>query len=377
MRAKFASKDEQRKFFLEVKRKTKMGSRKLSRTLNLKSRGGLESYTSGRTSPDLEVVKRLEEISGVKGNYEMINVNKLVLKKRKLMPMDIEDAKYILHKIFREDYGRITEMINHGHKQDEIIKNLRGKGYIFDNSVVSRAIGTLKTYDRVKIVDEIKMSDSLIFKGLVQDGGRGLTVSFNIGILHDKIIKNKIGIEIQDKNKIRIFPFKNGRKLFYVGNKRLGFHLPPATGLKHNSKLQIIINFSEFGFDVSDSVQDNDAKTLLKIALNKGFTLYPYRSTSGNLMGDIVLQYKNKTILIEITRAKKQQAANWKLGQGLLQRINYPLFENFIVVRKDFLRRCHLDAFEHIGTKYIFTDFSKDWENGILDQIKAQIDNST
>ena len=44
LRAKFEKLDEQRNFFIDVKKKLNMGSRKLIRVLDIKSRGCLESY---------------------------------------------------------------------------------------------------------------------------------------------------------------------------------------------------------------------------------------------------------------------------------------------------------------------------------------------
>ena len=79
MRARFQSKEDQRKFFLDVKKATGMGSRKLSLLLGLKSRGCVENYTKCRTSTELEIVKRLEEISGIKGNYESVQAGRLVV----------------------------------------------------------------------------------------------------------------------------------------------------------------------------------------------------------------------------------------------------------------------------------------------------------
>lgn len=376
MRAKFQSKEEQRKFFLDVKKATKMGSRKLSMLLDLKSRGGLESYTAARTSPELEIVRKLEEISGVKGNYEIVEVGRLVVKgKRKFMSMPVETAREVLKKRFGKNYFEVViGMIDQGYKQEDILKKLREYNYKFDSSLISKAIGSLRTHDRVKYVDKLKLSDDLILKGIVQDGGRGLTVSFNIGKLYDKFVEKKISIEIEGLNKVRIYPFKNGKKLFHMTGKRIGFHLPPTVNLKHNSKVEIYINFKEFGFDKLDSIQDSDARILLKAALTRGFNLYPYRSTTGNLMGDIVLEYKNKIILIEITRARSDQIANWKLGQALLQKINYPSFEHFMVVRKGLLRKAHIKAMDYIGTKCVFTDFENDWENDVLEDVKNQID---
>src|SRR3989338_1033674 len=144
MRAKFKSKEEQRKFFLDVKKATKMGSRKLSRLLDLKSRGGLESYTACRSSPVLEIVKKLEEISGVKGNYEIIDVGRFVVKgKRKFMSMSIETSKEVLKKRFGKNYFDIVEMIDQRYKQEDILKKLREYNYKFDSSLISKAIGSL------------------------------------------------------------------------------------------------------------------------------------------------------------------------------------------------------------------------------------------
>ena len=84
-------------------------------------------------------------------------------------------------------------------------------------------------------------------------------------------------------------------------------------------------------------------------------------------------QYKDRKILIEITRFEKQQAANWKLGQVLLQRINYPSFTNFLILNKGVLSKSHLRAFDRIVVTPITVDFGGDWENRALDFIEKSI----
>lgn len=372
MRVKFQSKKQQREFFLSVKKSTKMGSRKLSKLLGLKSRGGLESYISCRTSPELSLVQKLEEVSGIKGNYEVIAKNKLIFNKRKFTPMEINEAKKSLTKFSAEKYEEIIQMIKNGERQEDILKMLRNAGYKFDNASVGRAIGTIRINSRVRLVGKIDKTDCILLSGISQRGPRGLSVTFNVGPVNKELHGKKIGVQIENLN-IKICPLINGRKLFSVGKGRMGFQLPSTIKIEHNSKVNIFINLDEFGFSIFDSIQDNDARTLLKAALKNDFTLYPKRSTTGNLMGDLVLNYKKRTILIEITRAKRDQAANWKLGQSLLQKLKYPEFENFIVVRKSLLRKSHLNALDHIGTKYIFTDFGDDWEEKVMQEIKNKV----
>ena len=50
-RAKFETPENQREFFLGVKKKIGIGAKELSQRLRLKSRGAIESYTFMRTAP--------------------------------------------------------------------------------------------------------------------------------------------------------------------------------------------------------------------------------------------------------------------------------------------------------------------------------------
>ena len=80
-RAKFETLEKQRDFFIKVKKKLGIGSKKLAERLGLKSRGAIESYTFMRTAPPIEIVKKLEELSGIKAKYEQIE-GKIYRKKR-------------------------------------------------------------------------------------------------------------------------------------------------------------------------------------------------------------------------------------------------------------------------------------------------------
>ncbi|MBU0959586.1 MAG: hypothetical protein KKB31_06580 [Nanoarchaeota archaeon] len=81
-RAKFETLGEQRDFFIKVKKKMNIGAKKLSKKLGLKSRGSIESYTFMRTAPPINIVKKLENLSGIKADYR-VNEGKVYRKKRK------------------------------------------------------------------------------------------------------------------------------------------------------------------------------------------------------------------------------------------------------------------------------------------------------
>ena len=66
IRAKFKTLEKQREFFISVKKKLGLGAKELSKKLGLKSRGAIENYTFMRTAPTLKIVKKLEELSGIK-----------------------------------------------------------------------------------------------------------------------------------------------------------------------------------------------------------------------------------------------------------------------------------------------------------------------
>ena len=377
IRAKFQSKEEQRKFFLDVKKATKMGSRKLSRLLDLKSRGGLESYTACRTSPELSIVKKLEELSGLKANYEIIHNNKNVMVKRKIVTMPYEEAENILRKRFGDmHYSEILKFIEQDENLDDIANKLRSYGYRFDNHIIVRALGSLKLSRRFGLLEKFDEMRCAVLDGYVQNSRGSFLVRFSLGFLRQKLsAKNcKIGFIINDDySKVKIFPLKGGKKLSASDNRLLRFHIPTRFPLKHNSRVKVLLNPKDFGYSLTDFVQDEDARKLAHKALERGFVIHPVRSTTNNAMGDIVLEYKDRKILIEITRFEKQQAANWKLGQVLLQRINYPSFTNFLILNKGVLSKSHLRAFDRIVVTPITVDFGGDWENRALDFIEKSI----
>ena len=167
-----------------------------------------------------------------------------------------------------------------------------------------------------------------------------------------------------DFSKVRIFPLNNGMTLAaYSFDTLLRFWVRPCFPLNSKKNIKVCINPQEFGFDFADFVQDYDARRLAKKLIEKDFTVYPVRSTNTNAMGDLVVTHGNKTLMIEITRAIKQQAANWKLGQAFLHRFRYPNFINFIVVRKDFFGAYHIQALKELKITPIFSDFRTDWES--------------
>lgn len=380
MRAKFQSKEEQRKFFLDVKKATGMGSRKLSLLLDLESRGGLESYTACRTTPEFSIVKKLEEISGIKANYEVLSHNKYVAVKRKIVTMPYEEAEKLLRKRFGEErYLEIMKLIKQDENLDDIATKLRTYGYRFDNHIVVKALGSIKLSRRFGLLEKFDENKCIVLDGFIQNIRGSFVIGFSLGFLFDKLSAKdyKIGFILnEDYSKVKIFPLEGGKKLTATTSdhyKRIRFHIPTRFPLKHNSRIKVLLKPEDFGSELVDFIQDIDAQKFAVKAIERGFNIYPIRSTNNNSLGDLVLEYKDQKILIEITRFTKQQAANWKLGQALLHRINYPSFTNFIILNKRVLSKSHLKALDHIEVTPITVDFESDWENQALNFIEKSV----
>ena len=376
-RAKFETLKKQRDFFIRVKKKLDMGSKKLAEKLGLKSRGAIESYTFMRTAPPVEIVKKLEELSGIKGKYKQIE-GKIYRKKREFMPMNPFEAKKILIKKFEGDFEYLKKLIKSNKDIKTIIKEIRKKGYQFDNSKISRCIGAYRTNLRSKIVKEIiPKKEELIISGFIRKEKTTHSINFNLFPLY-KILKDKkirVGLEIsEDRKKIRVFPLNFGRYLS-IQTKAIRILLTEKSGLKLKTNIEIILDPNSFGFSIFDSIYDNDAKPLAKEALKQGFLLDSYRSTPNNHKGDLSLYWNKKNIIIEITRMSAAQGQYLKIGQCFIQKNSWPNAKHFLVHKQKFLRKTSLDAFKKLKVNLINTDFDNNWQVNVIKDIKEIIKN--
>lgn len=375
LKAKFKTLKEQRAFFIKVKKKLNMGSRKLSKILGLKSRGSIENYTFMRTSPPVEIIKELEKISGIKAKYEKIE-GKIYRKKREFMPMEPEIAKKILKDKFGRDLDYLLNLIKSNLTIKEIVTKIRKRGYSFDNSKISRCIGAYRTSLLSGIVNDINPSkEEIILKGHIRMDKKTLSINFNLSPLYKILNKKKIkvGLEIsKDRKKIRIFPVEFGRKLIKtVGAIKI--LITEKSGLKIKSNIELILNPKKFGFSIIESIYDKDAKLLVKEALKRGFVLDNYRSTPANHKGDLSLYFKEKNIILEITRASSTQAGYFKVGQGLIQKNSWPKSIHFIICKKDFLSTDAKNALKKLKIKIINTNFNKGWEKRLIKEIENDL----
>lgn len=371
-RAKFESLEAQREFFIDVKKKLGIGSKKLAEKLGLKSRGAIESYTFMRTAPPVEIVKELEKLSGIKGKYEQIE-GKIYRKKRKFFPMDPEEAEKILKEKFKKDFNHIENLIKSDKDIKSIIKEIRKKNYSFDNSKIGRCIGAYRTNLLAKIVEGITPKENeLIISGFIRREKKTLSINFNLAPLY-KILKNKnirVGLEIsKDRKKIRIFPLDFGRCLLKQ-SKAIRILLTEKSDLEINNNVNIILDPKNFGFNIFESIYDVDAKPLAKEALKQGFILDNYRSTPNNHKGDLSLYYKEKNIIIEITRMSTRQGQYFKIGQCFIQKNLWENAKHILICRKKLLRKTALDAFTKLKVMIINTDFKKNWEKKVVEEIK-------
>lgn len=374
-RAKFKTLEEQRKFFLKVKENLGIGARELSKKLGLKSRGVIESYTFMRTAPSVEIIKKLEKLSGIKADYEEVE-GKIYRKQRKFMPFCPEKAEKILKEKFGKDFQYLTKIIKTKLTIKEIVDKIRKKGYSFDNSEISRCVGTYRTNLLSKIVkDIIPTKEEIILVGNVRKDKKTLSINFNLIPLYNILKQNsiKVGIEIsENRKKIKIFPLNFGRKLI-ASNRAIKILLTEKSKLKIKSKLKVVLNPKKFGFDLTESIYDNDAKNLYKEALKQGFILDSQRSTPNNHKGDLSLLIKNKNILIEITRASSYKSGYFKIGQCFIQKISWPKATHYLICKKQFLSKDSENALKKLKINISYTNFNKGWEKEIITKIKNEI----
>jgi len=373
-RAKFESQEKQREFFINVKEKLGIGAKKLSEILNLKSRGSIEGYTFMRTAPPVEIIKKLEKLSGIKTEYEEIE-GKIYRKKRGFMPIQVKEAEKILMKKFKKDFNYLINLIKSDSSIKDIADKIRKKGYSFDNSLISRCIGSCRTNLLSKIVPRISPNEKeIIIKGNIRKDKKTLSINFNLIPLYN-ILKKKsirIGLEIsENRKKIRVFPLKFGRKLISL-NRTIKILITEKSGLGIKSNVEIILNPKKFGFSINESIYDIDARCLAKEALKNGFVLDNYRSTPANHKGDLSLFVKDKNIIIEITRATSYKGAYFKVGQCFIQKNSWPKSVQYIVCNEQFLSKDSKEALSKMGVKIINTNFNKEWEKEVIREIENE-----
>lgn len=371
-RSKFETSEKQREFFIEVKEKLGVGAKELSKKLGLKSRGAIESYTFMRTSPPVEIVKQLEKFSGIKANYEEVE-GKIYRKKRGFLPMNPKKAEDILKKKFTKDFRYLDKIIKTKLSIKEIIDKIRKKGYSFDNSKISKCIGAYRTDLLSKIIKEINPTkEEIVLTGNIRKDKKTLSINFNLMPLY-KILKESslnVSLEIsENREKIRIFPLEFGRKLI-ASNNAIKILLTEKSGLKIKSKVEIILNPKKFGFSLSESIYDEDAKNLFKEAIKEEFNLDSQRSTPNNHKGDLSLFKDNKNIIIEITQASSYKGAYFKVGQCFIQKISWPKAIQYLICKKQFLSNDSEKALKKLRVKIINTNFNKGWKKEIIKEIK-------
>ena len=374
-RVKFESPKKQREFFLKVKKKLGIGNKKLATQLGLKSRGSLESYTLMRTSPPMEIVTKLEKVSGIKANYEIIE-GKVYRKRREFIPLDPKKAKEILKEKFPKDFDYLDKIIKTDLTITQIMTLVRKKKHTFDNSEISRCIGAYRTNLLSKLVNDINVSKrEIILLGHIRKDKNTLSINFNLAslykILNQKIIK--VGLEIsQNRRKVRIFPLSFGRKLIKT-NGAIKILITEKSGLKIKSNVEIILNPTDFGFTIKESIYDNDAKLLVKDILKEGFELDNQRSTPANHKGDLSLYKNDKHLLIEITRAKSYKNAYFKIGQCFIQKSSWPKAIHILVCKKEFLSKDSIQALKKLNINIIYSDFDAKWGKKIAQKINLLV----
>jgi len=374
-RAKFETLEKQREFFIKVKEKLGVGAKKLSKKVGLKSRGSIESYTFMRTAPPIEIIKKLENLSGIKAKYESID-GKIYRKEREFIPLDPKDAENILRKKFGRDFKYLVYIIKSNLTIREITDKMRKKQYSFDNSEISRCMGAYRTNLLSKIVKEIIPKErEILLKGNIRKDKGTLSINFNLMPLY-KILKQKeikVGLEIsKDRKKIRIFPLNFGRKLI-SSNKAIKILLTEKSGLEIKSNMKIILNPKEFGFSLTESIYDTDAKSLFREAVKEGFILDSQRSTPANHKGDLSLFLKDKNVIIEITQASSYKGNYFKIGQCFVQKISWPKSIQYLICKEQFLSKDSKLALKKLGVKVIHTKFNKGWEKKVVKEIKNGI----
>lgn len=379
-RARFPSKEEQRIFFILNKKRLNLGGRKLAVALN-SSRGTIESFSSGRTAPPIDIVKRLESMTGIKAEFESTR-NRVVRKRRNLMPMSIDEAERVLRQAFKNDYDYVKELIRQPVRIKDVASLMRKQyNHRFDGSVVQRAIGACRKYLQIRIVKEIEIpKDSVVVKGCTRVTKNSFTLFFSLKPLAQAIKEKKIkvGLEIsEDKKSIRLFPLERIGRNIGLSKQTLRVVLPQVLNLEPWHKVNVIYSPREFGQNYIDFIQDKDGRSLAAIAENLGFEAYPIRNTNNTNSGDLTLRCRDCLIMIEVTRAISPNVARLKIGQCLVQKIaNKDISFQFIICRNNMFSQEELNALGFIGVGVIYTDFKENWPKDVLSKIKEKVNSN-
>lgn len=376
-RAKFKDMEEQREYFLKVKNILGIGSTKLAKRIGLDSRGAIESYTLKRTSPPIEIIKKIEKVSGIKANYTRVN-GKVYRKKREFTPLDPKCSEIILKERFDKDFKYLEKLIKSDKSIKDIIIKIREKGYKFDNSLISKAIGAYRTNLKSRIVENIKPNlNDIIILGYIDRSKNTLRISFNLLPLYRIIIEKetRIGIEFsKDRKRLKIFPLEFGRKLSGKLN-RISLLFTEKSDLNANANIEIILSPDDFGFNIIDSIYDKDSRRIAIEALKQGFKLDNYRSTPKNHKGDLSLFYNNRNIILEVTKMKTRQGGYFKVGQCLIQKIKWPESLHFLICIKSFLNITSRNALNEIDVEIINSDFKNNWERKVISELERRLSN--
>ena len=287
--------------------------------------------------------------------------------------MNPKEAEEILKSKFKQHFKDIDGWIKSKLTIKQIIEEIRKKGYSFDNSHISRCIGAYRTNILSKIKKKLFISKKeIVLQGNIRKDKQTFSINFHLSPLY-KIIEAReirVGLELsEDRKNIRILPLEFGRKILKTsgGMKIL---LTEKSGIQAKSKINLILNPKLFGFDISESIYDSDARKLFLQSLKKGFEIDSQRSTPNNHKGDLSLFFAKKHILIEITRAKSYKSSYFKIGQCFIQKLSWPKSIQFLICKKSLLSTDSLKALKKLGIKIICTKFNKGWEKEIIKEIK-------
>jgi len=374
LKAKFNTKESQKQYFCKVKKKLSISVRKLAALLGV-SRGALENYCSGKTAPPHWVVEKLENLTNIRDNYTVIG-GRVVRNKRKLMPMNLNEAKEVIDKYFPNRFNQILNMLKEGGTLAGAITTLRNEHFTFDNSPVARALGTCKRNLLIGLCDNIPTDSCVVVKGKVEKGRGDCSINFNLQPLADLVKNNgeiRARIEVsEDRKSIKLLPLKIGRKIsFNEGWGRLKVCVPNQLDFSLGSYVDVIIPAKEFGINFLDCIFDADAVKLAKKAVERKINIFPVRSTPNNRLGDLVFEVNDRIVIIEITRACSRSCAHFKIGQVLMQKISHKEKKpaQFLVCREKLFNEKEKDALRYLNVSLVYTDFKENWENDVLDNL--------
>lgn len=261
----------------------------------------------------------------------------------------------------------------------------------------------------LKLTDEIKEGNAIL-SGYVRYRTNNKTYYLNINsrLLGKYLmgLKNKIKVKVLRDNKRFIINVNRN------GNVLRGDRRGPLTCIskdflnlkeqeqlksqftKYSLSCKVDIKPEEFGIKKYDLYPDQDAAKLACSLEEKGFEIPERIMTPYSFNHDLVFNYRNKQILIEITRSKpsKVNDRNFK-HQGIGSNIWAHVFDvyrdcatdklnknnkkiGFVVISENWKTYNHIQSSKQelklVNCYYIFTDFSKtDW----FDDVSAQIQN--